>query len=135
MKVLIYGDKHSNPDRQWINCLPKDNTYTVYFIPLGNYLNFYDLLTHHIQEGIIEQYDHVVIQSANEPNLCFYTASELYQCRKNCCSFSQFSYSKLQISAKFRAHFVHKAKLQNLRMKVDSILIFHNQHAIKSTVK
>ena len=63
------------------------------------------------------------------------TASELYQCRKNCWSFSQFSDSKLQISAKFRAHFVHKAKLQNLRMKVDSILIFQNQHAIKSTVK
>ena len=64
-----------------------------------------------------------------------YTASELYECRKNCCSLSQFSDSKLQISAKFRAHFVHKAKLQNLRMKVDSILIFQNQHAIKSTVK
>lgn len=78
MKVLIYGDKHSNPDRQWVDCLPKDNTYTVYFIPTGNYLNFYDLLTHHIQEGIIEQYDHVVIQSANKPNLCFYTAHMVY---------------------------------------------------------
>lgn len=78
MKVLIYGDKHSNPDRQWVDRLPKDNTYTVYFAPAGNYLNFYDLLTYHIQEGIIEQYDHVVIQSANKPNLCFYTRQWVY---------------------------------------------------------
>ena len=54
---------------------------------------------------------------------------------KSVAVFLNFLTQNLQISAKFRAHFVHKAKLQNLRMKVDSVLIFQNQHAIKSTVK
>lgn len=72
MKILVYGDKNSNPTKTWFDRLPQEYEYTVYVIPTGNYINIYDLLTEHLKDSTIKQHDHVIIQNANEPNLCFY---------------------------------------------------------------
>lgn len=72
MKICIIGDRNSNPDSEWLQHLPKQHEYTVYFIPHGNYINFIEVLTWLKFHNIIVEYEHIIIQSANQPNLCFY---------------------------------------------------------------
>ena len=72
MNVLIFGDSESKPGCTWLSKLPKDNDYTVYTLDYGNYINYYDILTHLKEEDIIKKYEHIIVQGANSPDLIFY---------------------------------------------------------------
>ncbi len=82
MNICIIGDRHSNPDSKWLQDLPKHHNYHVYFLPYGNYINFFEVLTWLNIHNIIKEHklEHFLIQSGNSynkpfdvaPNLCFY---------------------------------------------------------------
>jgi len=82
MNICIIGDRYSNPDSKWLKHLPKHHNYHVYFLPYGNYINFFELLTWLNIHNIIKEHklEHFLIQSGNAynkpfdvtPNLCFY---------------------------------------------------------------
>ena len=70
--VLIIGDGASKPGSTWLEKLSDEHLYTVYTLDYGNYINYYDILTHLHKDDIIKKYEHIVIQGANVRDLCFY---------------------------------------------------------------
>ena len=75
MNVLIIGNSESKPGSTWLSNLPNDNEYTVYTLNYGNYINYYDILTHLQKEDIINKYEHIIVQGDNSPDIVFYTYS------------------------------------------------------------
>lgn len=72
MNILVLADRFCNPHSEFVKTANSDHTYTVYIVPYGNYINYYDILTHLQETSIIKEYEHVIVQGKNEKNFCFY---------------------------------------------------------------